>query len=159
MSLATLTGLRVAKETVSLYGKANNVQIPTALIVSHNNAWKKYEERVAKEKKEKEQERERIRAELQLAKKRKAEEKDRSDYLSKKKRLEDEEKEIRDVLKAHETRRKEFTMRLQSHDPAEIRSSAALIKQVDATIEKKRAELESVEKKKYRLVVAQAEKK
>merc|ERR1712012_1504587 len=117
-----------------------------------------YEERVANEKKEKEAEEKRIRAQIQATQKRKAEEKDRSDYLSKKKRLEDEEKDIRGVLKAHEARRKEFVSRLSSKDPAEIRSAGALIKQVDETIEKKRAELESVEKKKYRLVVTQAEK-
>ena len=158
MSLASLTGLRVGKETVSLYGKANDVRIPHALVVSHTNARQKYQERIDNEKKEKEKEKERILSELQVAKKRKAEEQDRSDYLSKKKRLEDEAKGIRDVLKFHETRRKEFSSRLESTNPAEIKSSVALIKQVDQTIEKKRAELDVVEKKKYRLVETQAEK-
>merc|ERR1712038_731648 len=99
MSLATLTGLRVGKETVSLYGGTNNVPIPHALQDSHINAWRNYQERVENEKKEKAREKERIQAELQAASKRKAEEKDRSDYLSKKKRYEDEEAEVRGTLK------------------------------------------------------------
>merc|ERR1711879_324524 len=155
---ASLTGLRVGKEIVSLYGGANNVPIPYALSVSHANARQKYQERKENERKEKEKERERIQAELQAVKKRKAEEKDRSDYLTKKKRLEDEEKDIRGILKCHETRRKEFVSRLQSTDPAEIRSAGALIRQIEKTIDAKRAELDTIEKKKYRLVVAQAEK-
>ena len=156
--MASLTGLRVGKETVSLYGKTNNVPIPHSLIVAHSNARQKYYERVENEKKEKAREKEEIRAKMQAGEKRKAEEKDRSDYLSKKKRFEDEEKEIRDVLKFDETRRKEFSMRLDNASnmsTAEIKSALALQKQIDESIAKKRAELEAIEKKKYKLVLSQ----
>ena len=160
MSLATLTGLRVGKDIVSLYGKTNNVPIPPALVVSHINARQKYHDRIENEKKEKARERERIQGEMRAATKRKAEEKDTSDYLTKKKRLEDEEKEKRDILKFHETRRAEFSSRMENPSGlAEMKSAFALQKQIDDSIAKTRTEIETIVKKKYSLVESRANKK
>ena len=161
MSLATLVGLRVGKETVSMYGSTKNVQIPPTLVASHINARTKYHERIENEKKEKAKERERIRAEVRAANKRKAEEQDMSGYLNKKKRLESEEKEMRNVLKFHETRRSEFSSRLETPNLklAEIKSALALQKQIDETIAKTRSDIEAIVKQKYRLVESRANKK
>ena len=160
ISLASLTGRKVGKEAVNRFGHACNVPISTPLVCSHINARRKYHERIENEKKEREAAKKKIRDDAEATRKRKAKEQEEADYQSKIKRIEGEEKEVRDTLKFDQARRKELEDRMtNTQDPAEMRSSFALLKPLSASIDKNRATLDELSKKKFKLAKSHANKK
>ena len=160
ISLATLTGRKVGNEVVKRYGGATNVPISTPLVISHVNARRVYRERLENEKKERERARKQIRDEAAATRKRRAEEKEESDFRSKLKKLEDEEKHIRDILKADQAQKLELDHRM-SHPSglAAMKSAFALSKQLSDGMDKKRAKLDELSKQKLKLVQSRANKK
>ena len=134
--------------------------ISTALVCSHTNARTKYHDRIDNEKREQERARAQIRDELEATRKRKAEEEERSEYLAKVKKFEDEEKKIRDALKFNQTRREglDQDMSRANISLTEMQSAYALSKQCSKNIEENRANLDELIKKKFKLVKSRANK-
>ena len=134
--------------------------ISTALVCSHINARTKYHDRIDNEKREQERARAQIRDELEATRKRKAEEEERSEYLAKVKKFEDEEKKIRDALKFNQTRREglDQDMSRANISLTEMQSAYALSKQCSKNIEENRANLDELIKKKFKLVKSRANK-
>jgi len=153
LSLASLMGQRIGLEVIRHYGGADKVEVTPNLIVDHNRARQQYHERIEKEKREKERTDAEIRRENELKRQREAEESEKVDYETKKKRFEKDEAQLRDDIKFAEVRLSELEERSgKTKIQADYLSALSGIKLLREDLRKKRNNLDKMSAEKSKLV-------
>ena len=153
ISLASLTGQRVALEAIKHYGGADKVPVTATLIADHKRAYHQYQERLDKERKEKQRSDAEIRQDRELTRKREAEKEAKVDFETKKKKYETEESKLRDEIKFAEARLTELEERASNTTiQSEYKSALSGIKLLREDLRKKRLDRDKATNEKSKLV-------
>ena len=137
----------------------DKVEITASLVAEHNRARQQYRERIEKEKKEKERSDADIRRENERKRQREAEQAEKVDYATKKKRYDSDEAKLRDEIKFSEVRLTELEERAgKTTLQADYRSSLSGIKLLREDLRKKRQDLDKTVIEKSKLVDKYANK-
>ena len=153
ISLATLMGQRVGLEAIRHYGGADRVAVTPNLVADHKRARQQYHERIEKEKREKERTDAEIRQENELKRQREAEESEKVDYATKKKRFESDEANLRDDIQFTEARLSEIEERSgKTTNQKDYLSALSGINLLREDLRKKRKSLDKMSAEKSKLV-------
>lgn len=153
VSLETLCAERVIKEAVTFYGGPENVPITPALVAHHVNARQVYRTRLEKEQREKKEHEADVQADKEKLRQKQAQEERRAQYNDKKRKLEEEEKTLREELKYDEAVLKEREKAAETtQDAVEMRSAVSHAKQLRQAVAQKREKLDRVLSKKIKLM-------
>ena len=145
MSLASVYGQKVTKDAIHFHGGSANVNITPSLLAAHFKAQSNYSKRVESEQKEKRKRELDLQAAAEASQRRAEERERKAKFDDKKTKLEAEEKQMNDSLKADEALYDGMMDRaLKTTDPEQKNSALATANHLRETIKRKQADLTSV---------------